>query len=97
MASAASRRYTRPGTIMRTGGLLLHHTNLDAGCMRTQQRSAIGLHIKGILRITRWMIGWCVQRIKTVVLILNLRAIRHHKTQLAKAFDDILGHLREWM
>ena len=43
------------------------------------------------------MIGRCVQGIEAVILILNLWSIRHHKAQLTKALDDILGHLCERM
>ena len=43
------------------------------------------------------MIGRRVQGIKTMVLILNLRPVRHHKAELAKALHDILCHLSKRM
>src|SRR3954469_15875526 len=41
------------------------------------------------------MIRGSIQGIKTVILILDFRSIRHRETDLAKTPHDIVRHLRE--
>ena len=77
--------------------LLLHHTNLHTGSVRSQQRPTISGDVKSILCIAGRMISGCVEGIETVIFILHLRTIGNHKAKLAKALDDILSSLSKRM
>ncbi len=43
------------------------------------------------------MVGGRVQRVETMVFVLDFRPVGHSKTNLAKRADDVVGDLRERM
>src|SRR5579863_8663164 len=53
--------------------------------------------IEGVLRIARGMIGGGVERVETMILVLDFRSVRHRKTDFAEGADDVVGHLGEGM
>src|SRR5208282_2671704 len=53
--------------------------------------------IESVLRVARRMVGGRVERVETIIFVLDLRAVGDHKTNFAEAADDVLGHLRERM
>ena len=86
--------------------LLCHHANLDRGSMRAQKQRDRRAPVLGrssprkverILRIAGGMVGGCVQRVKTMILILDLRPIGDHKPNFAEAAHYVLGDLRQRM
>src|SRR2546426_938042 len=43
------------------------------------------------------MIGRCVERVKTMILVLDLRTVRDNKADLPETPHDVVGYLRQWM
>ena len=53
--------------------------------------------IKCVLRIAGGMVGGRVERVETMILVLDFRAVGDDEADFAEAADDVLGHLRERM
>ena len=43
------------------------------------------------------MVCGCVEGVEAMVLVLDFRAVGDREPDFAKAADDVLGHLGEWM
>ena len=43
------------------------------------------------------MVGRRVERVKTMIFVLNLRSVGDSETDLAERADDVVGDLGEWM
>src|SRR3989442_15402866 len=51
--------------------------------------------IKGVLRVTRGMVGGRIEGVEAMIFVLNLRSIGNNETNLAEAAHYVVRHLRE--
>jgi len=83
-------RKSRAGPPARAGeaGELAGH----AGCLPGSVRQ-----IKCVLAVARGMVGGRVKRVEAMVLVFDLRAVRHREANFAERADNVVGHLGERM
>src|SRR5512133_1379009 len=81
----------RPGGNNSHRRLLLEHgTNLNWRSMSAQQQVIV--YKKGILHVARRMLGWKIECLKVVPVVLNFRTFSNRKTKPGKNVADLFNH-----